>query len=121
MEWAKDTYSPDEFLWATLQRLPEMPGSVHKHIKYDISDLNALARLVKWKSLEGDMNNGAAYSVCTGKHRREVCVYGTGDLHWLVQQHHFFANKFDPRVDDHAIQCLEEYLRHKLFYGNHAV
>lgn len=117
MEWAKDTYSPDEYLWATLQRLPEMPGSVPNHIKYDTSDLNALARLVKWESLEGDMEHGAPYSLCTGKHRRQVCVYGTGDLHWLVQQHHFFANKFDPIVDDHAIQCLEEYLRYKLFYG----
>ncbi|XP_056425259.1 beta-1,3-galactosyl-O-glycosyl-glycoprotein beta-1,6-N-acetylglucosaminyltransferase 3 [Hyla sarda] len=117
IEWAKDTYSPDEYIWATLQRIPGMPGSVPNHIKYDMSDLNALARLVKWESLEGDMERGAPYSVCTGKHRREICVYGTGDLHWLVQQHHFFANKFDPRVDDHAIQCLEEYLRYKLFYG----
>ncbi|XP_040269778.1 beta-1,3-galactosyl-O-glycosyl-glycoprotein beta-1,6-N-acetylglucosaminyltransferase 3-like [Bufo bufo] len=117
MEWTKDTYSPDEYLWATLQRLPEMPGSVPSHSKYDTSDLNALARLVKWQSLEGDMKHGAPYPVCNGKHRREVCVYGTGDLHWLVQHHHFFANKFDPRVDDHAIQCLEEYLRYKLFYG----
>ncbi|XP_073506910.1 beta-1,3-galactosyl-O-glycosyl-glycoprotein beta-1,6-N-acetylglucosaminyltransferase 3-like [Phyllobates terribilis] len=121
MEWAKDTYSPDEFFWATLQRLTEMPGSLHKHIKYDISDLNALARLVKWQNLEGDMKNGAPYSVCTGKHRRDVCVYGTGDLHWLVQQHHLFSNKFDPRVDDHAIQCLEEYLRYKLFYGKRII
>ncbi|KAM3925486.1 beta-1,3-galactosyl-O-glycosyl-glycoprotein beta-1,6-N-acetylglucosaminyltransferase 3-like [Leptodactylus fuscus] len=117
MEWAKDTYSPDEYLWATLQRFPEMPGSVPIHMKYDTSDLAALARLVKWQHLEGDMEHGAPYPVCNGKHRRQVCVYGAGDLNWLVQQHHFFANKFDPRVDDHAIQCLEEYLRYKLFYG----
>ncbi|KAM4035271.1 beta-1,3-galactosyl-O-glycosyl-glycoprotein beta-1,6-N-acetylglucosaminyltransferase 3-like [Anomaloglossus baeobatrachus] len=117
LEWAKDTYSPDEFLWATLQRFHEMPGSVPNHMKYDTTDLNALARLVKWGSLEGDIKNGAPYTKCTGKHIRDVCVYGTGDLHWLIQQHHLFANKFDPEVDDHAIQCLEEYLRYKLFYG----
>ncbi|XP_069812643.1 beta-1,3-galactosyl-O-glycosyl-glycoprotein beta-1,6-N-acetylglucosaminyltransferase 3-like [Dendropsophus ebraccatus] len=117
LEWAKDTYSPDEYVWATLQRVPEMPGSVPSHIKYDTSDLIALARLVKWGSLEGNMEQGAPYSMCTGRHRRDVCIYGAGDLHWLVQQHHFFANKFNPRVDDNAIQCLEEYLRNKLFYG----
>uniref|UniRef100_A0A4W6GB73 Uncharacterized protein n=1 Tax=Lates calcarifer TaxID=8187 RepID=A0A4W6GB73_LATCA len=27
IEWAKDTYSPDEFLWATIQRIPGVPGS----------------------------------------------------------------------------------------------
>lgn len=116
IDWAKDTYSPDEFLWATLHRVPWMPGSVPQHRKYDTSDLNALARLVKWGSLEGDIKKGAPYSACTGKHRRDVCVYGTGDLHWMLQQHHFFANKFDPKVDDHAIQCLEEHLRFKSFY-----
>ncbi|XP_063782322.1 beta-1,3-galactosyl-O-glycosyl-glycoprotein beta-1,6-N-acetylglucosaminyltransferase 3 [Pseudophryne corroboree] len=118
LDWAKDTYSPDEYLWATLQRVPGMPGSVPKHIKYDLSDMNALARLVKWQGMEGDPERGAPYTTCTGKYRRLVCVYGSGDLHWMLQQHHLFANKFDPTVDDHAIQCLEEYLRYKSFYGN---
>ncbi|KAG8595815.1 hypothetical protein GDO81_001640 [Engystomops pustulosus] len=44
LEWSKDTYSPDEFLWATLQRLPEMPGSVPANSKYDVSDMNSIAR-----------------------------------------------------------------------------
>ncbi|XP_068131694.1 beta-1,3-galactosyl-O-glycosyl-glycoprotein beta-1,6-N-acetylglucosaminyltransferase 3-like [Hyperolius riggenbachi] len=118
IEWAKDTYSPDEFLWASLHRVPWMPGSFPRHSKFDTSDMNAVARLVKWGSLEGDIQSGAPYSSCTGIHRREVCVYGTGDLHWLLQQHHLFANKFDPKVDDHALQCLEEQLRFKSFYGN---
>ncbi|XP_018432510.1 PREDICTED: beta-1,3-galactosyl-O-glycosyl-glycoprotein beta-1,6-N-acetylglucosaminyltransferase 3-like [Nanorana parkeri] len=116
LDWAKDTYSPDEFLWATLHRASWMPGSLPKNRKYDTSDMIALARLVKWGSLEGDTNQGAPYSACTGKHRRDVCVYGTGDLHWMLQQHHLFANKFDPKVDDHAIQCLEEHLRYKSLY-----
>ncbi|XP_072255187.1 beta-1,3-galactosyl-O-glycosyl-glycoprotein beta-1,6-N-acetylglucosaminyltransferase 3-like [Pyxicephalus adspersus] len=118
MNWAKDTYSPDEFLWASLHRVPWIPGSFPQHRKYDTSDLIALARLVKWGGHEGDIKNGAPYSECTGKHRRDVCVYGSGDLHWLLQQHHLFANKFDPQVDDHVIQCLEEHLRFKTFYGN---
>ncbi|XP_072254883.1 beta-1,3-galactosyl-O-glycosyl-glycoprotein beta-1,6-N-acetylglucosaminyltransferase 3-like [Pyxicephalus adspersus] len=118
MNWAKDTYSPDEFLWASLHRVPWIPGSFPQHRKYDTSDLIALARLVKWGGHEGDINHGAPYSECTGKHRRDVCVYGSGDLQWLLQQHHLFANKFDPKVDDHVIQCLEEHLRFRTFYGH---
>ncbi|KAM8972240.1 beta-1,3-galactosyl-O-glycosyl-glycoprotein beta-1,6-N-acetylglucosaminyltransferase 3-like [Pelodytes ibericus] len=116
IKWAKDTYSPDEFIWATLNRVPELPGHKPKHYKYDLSDINAIARLVKWQHHEGDVSMGAPYSKCTGVHRREICVYGSGDLSWMLQQHHLFANKFDPKVDDNVIQCLEEYLRFKSFY-----
>ncbi|XP_069078206.1 beta-1,3-galactosyl-O-glycosyl-glycoprotein beta-1,6-N-acetylglucosaminyltransferase 3-like [Pleurodeles waltl] len=117
VEWEKDTYSPDEHLWATLHRMPEMPGSRPYNEKYELSDMNALARLVKWHYMEGDVRKGAPYPPCTGTHRRSVCVYGAGDLSWMLQQHHLMANKFDPLVDNTAIQCLEEYLRHKTLYG----
>ncbi|XP_053128849.1 beta-1,3-galactosyl-O-glycosyl-glycoprotein beta-1,6-N-acetylglucosaminyltransferase 3 [Hemicordylus capensis] len=117
LEWSKDTYSPDEHLWATLQRMPGVPGSVPFNDKFDLTDMNAIARLVKWAYSEGDVTKGAPYPPCTGVSQRAVCVYGTGDLHWMINQHHLLANKFDPRVDDYAIQCLEEYLRHKAIYG----
>lgn len=113
LEWEKDTYSPDEHLWATLQRMPSVPGSVPANIKYDTSDMQALARVVKWSYLAGDVRNGAPYEPCTGTYRRAVCVYGTGDLRWLLNQRHLLANKFDPEVDDVAIRCLESYLRVK--------
>nr|XP_040024802.1 beta-1,3-galactosyl-O-glycosyl-glycoprotein beta-1,6-N-acetylglucosaminyltransferase 3-like [Gasterosteus aculeatus aculeatus] len=51
LEWERDTYSPDEHLWATLQRMPSVPGSVPANIKYDVSDMQALARAVKWSYL----------------------------------------------------------------------
>ncbi|XP_074863144.1 beta-1,3-galactosyl-O-glycosyl-glycoprotein beta-1,6-N-acetylglucosaminyltransferase 3 [Carettochelys insculpta] len=117
LEWSKDTYSPDEHVWATLHRMPSMPGAVPHNDKYEVSDVNALARLVKWEYLEGDVGKGAPYPPCTGTHRRAVCVYGAGDLHWMLQQHHLLANKFDPSVDDTVIQCLEEHLRYKSVYG----
>ncbi|XP_044049771.1 beta-1,3-galactosyl-O-glycosyl-glycoprotein beta-1,6-N-acetylglucosaminyltransferase 3 [Siniperca chuatsi] len=113
LEWEKDTYSPDEHLWATLQRMPSVPGSVPANIKYDESDMQALARVVKWSYLAGDMKNGAPYYPCAGAYRRSVCVYGAGDLPWLLRQHHLFANKFDPEVDDIAIRCMESVLRFK--------
>ncbi|XP_050956293.1 beta-1,3-galactosyl-O-glycosyl-glycoprotein beta-1,6-N-acetylglucosaminyltransferase 3-like [Labeo rohita] len=117
MEWEKDTYSPDEHMWATLQRMPLVPGSNPPNIKYEQSDMNSIARLVKWSYHEGDLKNGAPYPPCTGTHRRAVCVYGAGDLKWIVGQHHLLANKFDPEVDDVAIKCMEAFLRYKAIYG----
>ncbi|KAM9352361.1 beta-1,3-galactosyl-O-glycosyl-glycoprotein beta-1,6-N-acetylglucosaminyltransferase 3 [Symphorus nematophorus] len=113
IEWEKDTYSPDEHLWATLQRMPSVPGSAPTNGKYDVSDMQAIARVVKWSYLAGDMRGGAPYTPCTGEYRRAVCVYGAGDLKWLLKQQHLFANKFDPEIDDVAIRCLESFLRFK--------
>lgn len=113
MEWEKDTYSPDEHMWATLQRMSSVPGSMPSNGKYDTSDMMALARVVKWSYLTGDVNKGAPYYPCTGAYRRAVCVYGTGDLLWLLRQQHLFANKFDPEVDDISIRCLESVLHFK--------
>ncbi|KAK2917838.1 beta-1,3-galactosyl-O-glycosyl-glycoprotein beta-1,6-N-acetylglucosaminyltransferase 3 [Channa argus] len=113
MEWSEDTYSPDEHLWATLLRMPSVPGSVPANVKYDTSDMQALARVVKWGYLAGDVKAGAPYSHCTGVYRRAVCVYGAGDISWLLKQHHLIANKFDPEVDDIAIRCMETVLHFK--------
>ncbi|XP_061483632.1 beta-1,3-galactosyl-O-glycosyl-glycoprotein beta-1,6-N-acetylglucosaminyltransferase [Rhineura floridana] len=116
VEWAKDTYSPDEYLWASIQRIPEVPGAVSASDKYDVSDMNALARFVKWHYFEGDVSQGAPYPPCNGVHIRSVCVFGVGDLNWMLRKHHFFANKFDTDIDPFAVQCLEEYLRDKALY-----
>ncbi|XP_054631783.1 beta-1,3-galactosyl-O-glycosyl-glycoprotein beta-1,6-N-acetylglucosaminyltransferase 3 [Dunckerocampus dactyliophorus] len=113
LEWEKDTYSPDEHLWATLQRMPSVPGSMPANAKYDVSDMQAMARVVKWSYLAGDVRKGAPYDPCTGVNKRAVCVYGAGDLQWLLRQHHLLANKFDPLVDDIVIRCLEAILYFK--------
>ncbi|XP_051917240.1 beta-1,3-galactosyl-O-glycosyl-glycoprotein beta-1,6-N-acetylglucosaminyltransferase 3 isoform X1 [Hippocampus zosterae] len=113
LEWEKDTYSPDEHLWATLQRMPSVPGSLPANVKFDTSDMQAVARAVKWSYLSGDVRKGAPYEMCSGANRRSVCVYGTGDLPWLLRQHHLLANKFDPIVDDIVIRCLESILYFK--------
>uniref|UniRef100_A0A4W6GBK8 Glucosaminyl (N-acetyl) transferase 3, mucin type n=1 Tax=Lates calcarifer TaxID=8187 RepID=A0A4W6GBK8_LATCA len=114
IEWAKDTYSPDEFLWATIQRIPGVPGSTRPSPKYDITDINAIARMVKWQWHEGSQGSlEAAYPECQGSHVRAICVYGAGDLQWMLEQHHLFANKFDTDTDPIAVYCLERYLREK--------
>ncbi|XP_071339163.1 beta-1,3-galactosyl-O-glycosyl-glycoprotein beta-1,6-N-acetylglucosaminyltransferase-like [Trachinotus anak] len=114
IEWAKDTYSPDEFLWATIQRIPGVPGATWPNSKYDMSDMNAIARLVKWQWHEGSQGSlEAVYPECHGNHVRSICVYGAGDLKWMLEQHHLFANKFDTDTDPIAVYCLEKYLRQK--------
>ncbi|XP_063170070.1 beta-1,3-galactosyl-O-glycosyl-glycoprotein beta-1,6-N-acetylglucosaminyltransferase 3-like [Candoia aspera] len=116
IEWSKDSFSPEEHLWATLHRMPGVPGSVPFNDKFDLTDMNAIPRLVKWSYLAGDISKGAPYSHCSGAYQRAVCIYGFGDLPWLLTHHHLFANKFDPNVDDYVIQCLEEHLRYKAIY-----
>lgn len=120
IEWAKDTFSPDEFLWATIQRIPGVPGSTRPHSKYDMSDMKSIARMVKWQWYEGPQDSrNAVYSKCHGIHVRGVCVYGAGDLKGILAQHHLFANKFDINTDPIAIYCLEKYLRQKALAESH--
>ncbi|XP_068430336.1 beta-1,3-galactosyl-O-glycosyl-glycoprotein beta-1,6-N-acetylglucosaminyltransferase 4-like [Clinocottus analis] len=107
LAWSKDTYSPDEHFWATLTRLPGVPGEVPRS-RPDITDLMSKTRLVKWQYLEESL-----YPPCTGEHVRSVCVYGAAELRWLLNYGHWFANKFDLKVDPVVIQCLEEKLEEK--------
>ncbi|XP_071398976.1 beta-1,3-galactosyl-O-glycosyl-glycoprotein beta-1,6-N-acetylglucosaminyltransferase 4-like [Centroberyx affinis] len=107
LAWSEDTYSPDEHFWATLVRVPGVPGEVPRS-QPDITDLMSKTRLVKWHYLEGLL-----YPACTGTHIRSVCIFGAAELNWLLNCGHWFANKLDPQVDPILIQCLEEKLQEK--------
>uniref|UniRef100_G3TX67 Glucosaminyl (N-acetyl) transferase 4 n=1 Tax=Loxodonta africana TaxID=9785 RepID=G3TX67_LOXAF len=72
---------------------------------YDVSDLQSKTRLVKW-----NYHEGLFYPSCTGSHLRSVCIYGTAELRWLIEDGHWFANKFDSKVDPVLIKCLAEKL-----------
>ncbi|CAG5103746.1 Oidioi.mRNA.OKI2018_I69.chr1.g917.t1.cds [Oikopleura dioica] len=97
IEWSKDSFSPDEFIWATILRMKNAPGNEF------VGKTPYLARLVLWE-------NNAKNHRCRGYYRRGICVFGSGDVGWLLKSPYFFANKFDA-VDDFALQCLEEELR----------
>ncbi|XP_031441110.1 beta-1,3-galactosyl-O-glycosyl-glycoprotein beta-1,6-N-acetylglucosaminyltransferase 4 [Clupea harengus] len=107
LAWSTDTYSPDEHFWASLVRVPEAPGTIPRS-QPDVTDLMSKTRLVKWSYLEGNL-----YPSCTGTHMRSVCIYGAAELRWLLNYGHWFANKFDPKVDPVLIKCLEEKLEEK--------
>ncbi|XP_014742246.1 PREDICTED: beta-1,3-galactosyl-O-glycosyl-glycoprotein beta-1,6-N-acetylglucosaminyltransferase 4 isoform X1 [Sturnus vulgaris] len=101
-EWSRDTYSPDEHFWATLVRVPGVPGEVPRSSQ-DVTDLQSKTRLVKWNYLEDYL-----YPPCTGTHLRSVCIYGAGELRWLLNYGHWFANKIDSKVDPVLVKCLAE-------------
>ncbi|CAB1320206.1 unnamed protein product, partial [Coregonus sp. 'balchen'] len=115
LEWSADTYSPDEHFWATLVRIPGVPGEILRSAP-DVTDLKSKTRLVKWNYLEGSL-----YPPCTGTHMRSVCIYGSAELRWLLNYGHWFANKFDPKVDPVLIKCLEEKLEEKRRHWGNAV
>ena len=106
IKWSRDTYSPDEFLWATLSRFNEAPDSFPVEDGFDVNDFNSLARIVIW---EGKKN----HLECSGRWQRQICVLGFNEVGWLLRQKQLFANKFSTNDPDSevAIQCLERALR----------
>ncbi|KAJ8358619.1 hypothetical protein SKAU_G00151440 [Synaphobranchus kaupii] len=103
LEWSKDTYSPDEHYWVTLNHLQDAPGN----------DVNGgwegEVRAIKWKDQEGKAHTG-----CKGRYIRDICVYGLEDLQWIVNRKSMFANKFETSSFPEAVDCLEEWHRQKV-------
>ncbi|KAG7223420.1 hypothetical protein INR49_015523 [Caranx melampygus] len=104
IEWAKDTYSPDEFLWATINRMPGVPGSARPHPKYDMSDMHAVARLVKWQWHEGSKGSvEEVYPECHGNHRIYVLQW-----HHLKLLLHPDKTLLNPLFVTSALLSLED-------------
>nr|XP_033813413.1 beta-1,3-galactosyl-O-glycosyl-glycoprotein beta-1,6-N-acetylglucosaminyltransferase 4 [Geotrypetes seraphini] len=102
LAWSANTFSPDEHFWATLIRVPGIPGEIPRAAP-DVTALQSKTRLVKWKYKEEYL-----YPPCTGTYLRSVCIYGAAELRWLLKSGHWFANKFDAQVDPVIIKCLTE-------------
>ncbi|XP_072880099.1 N-acetyllactosaminide beta-1,6-N-acetylglucosaminyl-transferase-like isoform X1 [Hemitrygon akajei] len=102
LQWSKDTYSPDEHYWVTLNRISDAPGADPS------AEWEGSIRSIKWLD-----QAEVAHKGCKGHYVRGICVYGLGDLEWLVQSDGLFANKFE--ADNHPLvaQCLERWLRRK--------
>ncbi|XP_075032582.1 putative beta-1,3-galactosyl-O-glycosyl-glycoprotein beta-1,6-N-acetylglucosaminyltransferase 7 [Mixophyes fleayi] len=103
LEWSKDTYSPDEHYWVTLNRMKGVPGSTPN------AGWEGNIRAIKWRDQQGVSHSG-----CSGHYIRDICVYGIGDLQWLTNSPHLFANKFDPSRYPLVTDCLERHYRLKV-------
>ncbi len=103
LEWAKDTYSPDEWYWATLQWNTQFspPGGYNDPTK---SFIPTRARYVGWKN---------TYK-CHGLLRHNICVFSLEDLPQLIGRAEFFANKFLLEYDPITYQCMEEWITNKI-------
>ena len=71
-------------VWATLTRLRGAPGFRDPHPKWDQNELQTITRIVKWNSLEQGYAQPPVYPACTGYHKRGICVYGIGDVGWVM-------------------------------------
>ncbi|XP_008829849.1 N-acetyllactosaminide beta-1,6-N-acetylglucosaminyl-transferase [Nannospalax galili] len=99
--WSKDTYSPDEHFWVTLNRIPGVPGAMPN------ASWTGNLRAVKWMDME-DKHGG-----CHGHYVHGICIYGNGDLKWLINSPSLFANKFELNTYPLTVECLELRLRER--------
>ncbi|KAJ6664522.1 hypothetical protein lerEdw1_007179 [Lerista edwardsae] len=112
LEWSKDTYSPDEHFWVTLNRIPGLkflsrflqtgvPGSMPN------ASWEGDLRAVKWSDM------AKQHGGCHGHYVRSICIYGTGDLNWLLNSKQLFANKVELKTYPPTVECLELRLRER--------
>ncbi|XP_036113340.1 N-acetyllactosaminide beta-1,6-N-acetylglucosaminyl-transferase isoform X1 [Molossus molossus] len=132
LHWSKDTYSPDEHFWVTLNRIPR-PKEIGSYgglscivfrptfqlYQCSAPPLNCVPgsmpnaswtgnlRAIKWIDME-DKHGG-----CHGHYVRGICIYGNGDLKWLINSPSLFANKFELTTYPLTVECLELRLRER--------
>ncbi|XP_060040928.1 beta-1,3-galactosyl-O-glycosyl-glycoprotein beta-1,6-N-acetylglucosaminyltransferase 7 [Erinaceus europaeus] len=101
LQWSKDIHSPERHYWVTLNRLKDAPGATPN------AGWEGNVRAIKWRNKEGIAHDG-----CKGHYVQGSCVYGPGDLPWIIQSPSLFANKFEASTDSLVVTCLER--RHRL-------
>lgn len=101
LSWSKDTYSPDEHFWVTLNRIPGVPGAMPN------ASWTGNLRAIKWNDME------AMHGGCHGHYVHGICIYGNGDLKWLINSQSLFANKFEVNTYPFTVECLELWLRER--------
>ena len=101
MDYFKDTLEPEESIWGTINQSPGVPGGYPVHVKHT-PDNEHVSRAVVWQTED-------SYK-CRGKYVREVCVFSSGDIPWLLKQPNLFANKFYGEEDWRPLACLEAVL-----------
>lgn len=53
------------------------------------------------------------FSLITGHYVHGICIYGNGDLKWLINSSSLFANKFELTAYPLTVECLELRLRER--------
>ncbi|XP_051871395.1 N-acetyllactosaminide beta-1,6-N-acetylglucosaminyl-transferase-like isoform X3 [Pristis pectinata] len=105
LNWSRDTYSPDEHYWITLNRIPGVPGSM------PAAGWKGNLRVVKWSDRKD-------HDGCHGHYSRNICIYGLGDLKWLSEKDGLFANKFELHSYPPTLECLEYRILNRMLSQN---
>jgi beta-1,3-galactosyl-O-glycosyl-glycoprotein beta-1,6-N-acetylglucosaminyltransferase/N-acetyllactosaminide beta-1,6-N-acetylglucosaminyltransferase/mucin type N-acetylglucosaminyltransferase 3 len=103
LDWARTTWSPDEFYWATLHHTYSNP---HLHTPGGFSGYPSSK---PWLAVYANWGE----TLCHGKYVHGVCVFGVGDLQELIERRELFANKFHADFQPLALDCLDAWIRHK--------
>ncbi|ELT91705.1 hypothetical protein CAPTEDRAFT_90784 [Capitella teleta] len=106
LDWSKDTYSPDEIYWATLNHpwvnpmLPAPGGYAAA-----VPDRKPwLAMYVSWKQ-------SVPRGRCSSTYVRKVCIFTLRDLPDLISRKELFANKFYAEREPMTTECLDQWLK----------
>ena len=106
IDWSRDTHSPDETVWATMNGMSGAPGGYT--VNSSSHHQTFLTRAVLW----GGPDDGN--HTCQGAIVHDICVFGYRDLKWLASRQQMLANKFNVNDDPVAYECLEEALRERV-------
>ncbi|XP_038658846.1 beta-1,3-galactosyl-O-glycosyl-glycoprotein beta-1,6-N-acetylglucosaminyltransferase 7 [Scyliorhinus canicula] len=110
LEWSRDTYSPDEHYWVTLNRLNDAPGTT-PNVTWEGN-----VRAVKWAPIAGPSPED-----CYGYYVHDICVYGLRDLKWITAQPDMFANKFEMSTSPLTVKCMEHWHRNRVLNQTSAI
>uniref|UniRef100_A0A8C5L811 Glucosaminyl (N-acetyl) transferase family member 7 n=1 Tax=Jaculus jaculus TaxID=51337 RepID=A0A8C5L811_JACJA len=102
LQWLRHIQNPEQHYWVTLNRLKDAPGVTRD------TGWEGHFRAIKRKAEEGDGHDG-----CKGHYEQDTCVFGSGDLQWIIQSPALFASKFEPSTDPLVVACLERWHRRK--------
>jgi len=95
-EYLKDTYIPDESLYASLQQHPLAPGGIHGR------QGKSIARALHWSNRE-------PIPECHGAWVRSVCWISIEDLHWVLGRegkNKLFVHKVPFEFNDDLLECI---------------
>ena len=82
-QWFKDTYSPDENFWVTLNSLPEAPGGKSP------PSWNSKVRFVQWV-----FHDNKNHDKCKGKYVRQICIFAYISVELRITQFHHYIRSF---------------------------
>lgn len=104
ISWLKDTFSPQESVWATLVTLPWAPGSYPVTVRHMINTYVSRTMIVS-----GDT------AKCHGRYIRGQCSFSCGDIPWITSRREFVASNFDYDKDIATLNCLEKWYRDEAY------